>query len=132
MLQRLRKTFLFATIIPILIFALAFLAKNMPYVSDEVAASIMSVYFIVVLVVVPLSSYWLRRTTNKAADVEEEEGERMVSKAYTIRIWTLSVCSILAGILYVITCQMNCVYLFAMLAVLMLFSYPSEKFIYHE
>lgn len=132
MLQRLKKTFLFAIIIPVLIFALAFLAKNMPYVSDEVAAFIMSVYFIIVLIVVPLSSYWLRRTTNKAADVEEKEGESMVSKAYTIRIWTLSVCNMLAGILYVITCQTNCALLFAMLLVLMLFSYPSEKFIYHE
>lgn len=132
MLQKLKKTFLFAISIPVLVFILAFLAKDLPYVNDETAAAIMAIYFILVLIAVPVSSYWLRRTTNKAADASEEEGERIVSKAYTIRIWTLSVCNIVAAVLYAITCQMNCVYIFGMLFVLMLFSYPSEKYIYRE
>lgn len=132
MLQKLKKTFLFAITIPVLVFILAFLAKDLPLVSDETAAMIMAVYFIVVLIAVPSTSYWLRRTTDKAADASEEEGERIVSKAYTIRIWTLSAINIVAGILFVVTCHMNCVYIFAMIAVLMLFSYPSEKYIYRE
>ncbi|MDO4462592.1 MAG: hypothetical protein Q4C30_08920 [Bacteroidia bacterium] len=132
MLQQLKKKFLLAMIIPVLLFVLAFLAKDMPLVSDEIAATIMAVYFILVLIAVPTSSYWLRRVTDKAADAEEAEGEKMVSKAYTIRIWALSACNIMAGVLYVVTCKNDCVLLFGMLAVLMLFSYPSEKYIYRE
>ncbi|MCQ2202631.1 MAG: hypothetical protein MJZ27_11175 [Bacteroidales bacterium] len=132
MLQKLKRSFIFAILIPILIFILAFLAKNEPYTTDEQTATIMAIFFILVLALVPLTSYWLRHTTNKAADLPEEEGERMVSRAYTIRIWSLSAAATIAGILYFVTCENNSLYVFAMIIVLMAASYPSEKYIYNE
>ncbi|MCF0190547.1 MAG: hypothetical protein HUJ96_04710 [Marinilabiliaceae bacterium] len=126
------RYYLFWSIPPLLLFGLSYLTADLPFVSDTVAYAIICVYSLLVLLSIPTSSFFMRRTYDRLEGKPEEERKPALEKVYKIRIMLLNVISMMSAVIYMITCQSNCIYMFLIMTVVILLSYPSRQYVYRQ
>lgn len=117
------------TIPPVVLFALLFFAADVATTTVEQKYFITVVLYMLAFLSVPLTSWLLRRAINKNMDGTDEERLAKIGPTYKIRIAILNVVSIVNSFCYLITLERGCIYLFAMMSMLILMSFPTNNYL---
>ena len=126
----LKRFYLLVSAPALAVFGLCYFAADEPLVVEQVSYILCVIIYILALIVVPVSSLILRRAVNKCAGLPEQEQVATYNRAYRIRIISLNVISYLCGPLFVVTADKGGCYLFAIITLVILLSYPSQNFVF--
>lgn len=133
LLERLRTYYLLFSVPALAIFALTyFTAADEPLVEPKTAYWTLIVLYVAALVVVPVTSYILKKAVKKCEGTDRDTQADIYARAYRIRIASLNVVSYFTGPVYLVTLERGSVYLFAILTVIILLSYPSSQYVFHD
>lgn len=128
-LKEMRRTFLLTSVPTLFFFALAFFAADIPLFDQRTHYMILVCHFVLALVTVPTTSWYLRKViSNTSTDVENSEFTKL-ARAYRIRITSLNGISYLTSAVYYVTLETSCIYLFGIMLIVVLLSYPSQKYL---
>ncbi|MBR6249570.1 MAG: hypothetical protein IKR17_00055 [Bacteroidales bacterium] len=130
LLSQLKRFYMLLSAPALAVFALCYFAADEPLVLEQTRYYILIVIYILALVSVPVSSFIMRRAVDKCAGLSEQDQVATYNRAYRIRLITLNVISYLCGPLYVVTLEQGCCYLFAIVTIVILLSYPTRSFVF--
>ncbi len=132
LINELRRFYYLTSIPTLAFFLIAYLTADVPLVDDNTRYLMLVTLYVVALVLVPVSSYKMRGAIIKGIDMSEEERVPKLRKAYKIRLWSLNAISYLVSPFYFITVEESSVYLFAILTVVTLLSFPTKQYLTHN
>lgn len=125
----LRRFFYLASVPALGLFLICYL------MADEVLLPASGVYLcmvildLIALVSVFASSWFLRHSISKYADAGDGADINKLARAYRIRVVSLNVAAYLAGPAYLCTLDQSCIFLFAIIEVVLLLSFPTRKYL---
>ncbi len=128
----LKRLYLLVSSPAVVLFAICYFTADEPLVATQTCYVLLVGLYFVALMVVPISSFIFRRSVRKSEDLNETEQIPIIRKNYGIRIWALNGVSYLTGPIYLITLEEGCVYLFAIISVVVLLSYPTKQYLINK
>lgn len=133
MLGRLKRFYMLAAIPTVPFFGLFYFSTSNAVILDaEVQYMLLVGFFVIALIVYPMSSIILKRAVRKGAGKSDEEQATLYEKAYRIRVWVLAGLSYLSGPMYMMTCTDGCWWMFIIATVMLLLSYPSRQYVLRD
>ena len=138
-LKSLKKIFLVAFCDSLALSALLYLVfwSWEPLLSSDprTNAYVMIVVLALVFIAVGGSSFFLRHRANKCNDLPQSELDAIATlytPAYKLRVVSLGASMVLSAVCFALTHEGNSSYLVAILALLMLLSFPSEQYVFRR
>lgn len=132
LLERLRTYYLLFSVPALAIFALTYFTAAEPLVEPKAAYWTLIILYAAALIVVPATSFVLKKAVKKCEGNDRDTQADIYARAYRIRIASLNIVSYFTGPVYLMTLERGSVYLFAILTVIILLSYPSSQYVFHE
>ncbi len=132
LISDLRRFFYLTSAPALAIFVIAYLTADVPLVDDRTRYILLVVLYALALVAVPVSSYQLRTAIIRGIGMSDEERLPRLRKAYKVRLWSLNALAYLISPFYIMTVERGCVYLFAIVTIVILLSFPTEQYLTHN
>ncbi len=129
---RLRRFYMLVSAPSLAFFALAYFTADEPLVEAQTRYLMLVILYGIALFVVPGSSMLFRRALRKSEGLDEVELVPLISKHYKIRIWALNAISYLCCPFYIVTVEQGCCYMFAIVSIVTLLSYPTQQYLIRE
>lgn len=131
-IKRLRTFYYLLSMPAPVVFALSYFTAEAPLVSERMRYILIVALYLLALVVVPVTYHVRRKAANKSNATDDAQQTQKFVRAFKIHTIILNVISYLCSVWYVITVEKGCCYMFAIVTVILLLSYPTAQFVFHK
>lgn len=129
-LKRLRTFFWLISVPAVAFFGLALITAEQSLVDNQIRYMMLVCLYLFALIIVPLTSYYMRRAYSKNESKPEEERWCNLAKAYKIRLIALNVISYVSTPIYIVTVERGCVYMVGIVTIVLLLSFPTRRYVF--